>query len=294
MTSNGKKLAAGHGPVHVLVEEMVQKPMVAELIAKLRVDPVFRPVHCCRHGRHFYRVVERLCRFKTAIECADRSSPETIQRVSPTDRVWHLPPADIDALVHAIQVLESIGQQWGDELTEIEINPLAVFAEGENVMALDAVIVGKGRIEMNNVVSVVGIGETGMSKRSNKTSLSCGRMRHCRLWPMPAWTMDGIDGVIVAPSLADGFMMPSVSLCDYLNIYPKFTTAPSMGGAVGGTLVELAIFAINSGMCDNVLIVGGESRSSTIGRNNAVALLSNVSHPDYETPYGTLVPVFIP
>ena len=44
MTSNGKKPAAGHGPVHVLVEEMVQKPMVAELIANLRVDPVFGPV----------------------------------------------------------------------------------------------------------------------------------------------------------------------------------------------------------------------------------------------------------
>lgn len=145
MTSNGKKLAAGHGPVHVLVEEMVQKPMVAELIANLRVDPVFGPVIVVGMGGIFTELWNDYVVLKPPLTRAQiEAALKRLKGYRLLTGYRHLPPADIDALVHAIQVLESIGQQWGDELTEIEINPLAVFAEGENVMALDAVIVGKG------------------------------------------------------------------------------------------------------------------------------------------------------
>jgi len=145
-------------------------------------------------------------------------------------------------------------------------------------------------MNLKQTVSVVGVGETGMSKQSGKTTLQLWAEAALAAVHDAGLTMNDIDGVIVAPSLADGFIMPSVTFCDYMNLFPKFTTAPSLGGAVGGAMVNLAMMAIHSGACNTVLIIGGESRSSTIGRNNAVALLSNVSHPDYEAPFGTLVP----
>ena len=58
---------------------------------------------------------------------------------------------------------------------------------------------------MNNVVSVVGIGETGMSKRSNKTTLQLWADAALQAVADAGLTMDDIDGVIVAPSWLTDF-----------------------------------------------------------------------------------------
>jgi acetyl-CoA acetyltransferase len=143
---------------------------------------------------------------------------------------------------------------------------------------------------MNKPVSIVGLGETNMEKKTKKTTLEMQGEATLKAVKDAGISLSEIDGVIVAPSLSDGYIMPSVTFCDYMKIYPKYTLSPSIGGAVGSIMVENAILAINSGACDTVLVVGGESRNSKIGRNKTVELLSNVSHPDYEAPYGTLVP----
>ncbi|WP_209121658.1 thiolase family protein [Alkalihalobacillus sp. BA299] len=143
---------------------------------------------------------------------------------------------------------------------------------------------------MSIQASIVGLGETKMEKVSCKTTLELQGEAALNAVKDAGISMSEIDGVIVAPSLSDGFIMPSVTFCDYMNIYPKYTLAPSIGGAVGAMMVENAIHAINSGACETVLLVGGESRNNQLGRNKAIELLSSVSHPDFEAPYGTLVP----
>ena len=50
------------------------------------------------------------------------------------------PPADIDALAAVVgRIGDAIRSRT--EIAEIDINPLVVFAKGEGVMALDALIV---------------------------------------------------------------------------------------------------------------------------------------------------------
>ena len=55
------------------------------------------------------------------------------------------PPADRKAAAKAIAALSSFIADFADEVSEVEINPLAVFEDGKGCLALDAVIVAKGK-----------------------------------------------------------------------------------------------------------------------------------------------------
>jgi acyl-CoA synthetase (NDP forming) len=52
------------------------------------------------------------------------------------------PPADVDAVVRVVQVIDRLMQSVPD-VTEIDVNPLMVHAEGEGATALDALIVAR-------------------------------------------------------------------------------------------------------------------------------------------------------
>lgn len=139
------RLAQGRRQIPVIVEEMIEKPMAAELIANLRVDPVFGPVIVVGMGGLLTELLHDVVVLKPPL------APEDIVKGLERLKGYRLlagyrnrPRADVPALIEAIQALERIGRQMGDVLSEIEINPLAVFAEGEKVMALDAVVKGRG------------------------------------------------------------------------------------------------------------------------------------------------------
>jgi hypothetical protein len=50
------------------------------------------------------------------------------------------PPADVDAVVRAVQAIDRL-MQGAPELIEIDVNPLMVHAKGQGATALDALIV---------------------------------------------------------------------------------------------------------------------------------------------------------
>ncbi len=57
------------------------------------------------------------------------------------------PPVDRAAIVKILQNLSQLGMELGDCISELDINPLVVFAEGKGAVAVaaDAFIVGKER-----------------------------------------------------------------------------------------------------------------------------------------------------
>jgi succinyl-CoA synthetase beta subunit len=57
------------------------------------------------------------------------------------------PPADRKAAAKGIAALSRFIADFADEILEVEINPFAVFAEGEGCRALDAVIVAREKLE---------------------------------------------------------------------------------------------------------------------------------------------------
>ncbi|MCU1624321.1 MAG: CoA-binding domain protein [Frankiales bacterium] len=52
------------------------------------------------------------------------------------------PAGDIDALVRVVMSLQRLALEIGDELLEIDINPLLVLPEGQGVVAVDALVIG--------------------------------------------------------------------------------------------------------------------------------------------------------
>ena len=67
-------------------------------------------------------------------------------------------------------------------------------------------------------------------------------------------TKDDIDGLVT-----DGVAAPPIT-AEYIGIKPNFATGVTMQGASGATATMVAASAINSGICNTVLVVMGNSR----------------------------------
>jgi acetyl-CoA acetyltransferase len=65
----------------------------------------------------------------------------------------------------------------------------------------------------------------------------------------------------------------------------------SNGGATSCEMVAHAAAAIHAGYCNNVLIVTADKLLTGLSREQAVAALAdNAGHPQYERPYGPMIP----
>ncbi|ANN65133.1 acetyl-CoA acetyltransferase [Bordetella bronchialis] len=89
-----------------------------------------------------------------------------------------------------------------------------------------------------------------------------------------------VDAVFATTSQS---RMPTLALCEYLGIQPRYHDATNMGGASFMTMVGRAQAAIEAGLCEVALIAYGSTQRS-MGR-------ANVAAPDlnpHETPYRPL------
>jgi acyl-CoA synthetase (NDP forming) len=127
-----------------LVQKM-ESP-VAEILVGGRVDPEFGPLIVVGAGGVNVELYKDV-----AVRIAPISEAEALEALAATkiSRVldgWRgAPPADKKAAAKAIAALSSFIADFADEVSEVEINPLAVFEEGKGCLALDAVIVAKGK-----------------------------------------------------------------------------------------------------------------------------------------------------
>ena len=105
-------------------------------------------------------------------------------------------------------------------------------------------------------------------------------------------TMKDIDGVLVQPPF---FASPRYHMlvAEALGIYVKtLSDATSMGGASYGAQLQLAAWAIESGLATNVLVVAGEKlRTSELGGAQIMSA-SGAHNMDYEFPFGATVPSY--
>jgi hypothetical protein len=51
------------------------------------------------------------------------------------------PPADRGALAQALVELSALGEQLGERLETVDVNPLLVRAQGQGALALDALVI---------------------------------------------------------------------------------------------------------------------------------------------------------
>src|SRR5690606_32489525 len=107
----------------------------------IRRDPVFGPVVVFGAGGVLAELVE-----DTVVRLAPVTEDEALDMIGRT-RVGRLlqgfrnaPPGDLDALKRAISRLSRFAAADPASAPGIEVNPLRVFAAGEGVVALDALV----------------------------------------------------------------------------------------------------------------------------------------------------------
>ena len=95
-------------------------------------------------------------------------------------------------------------------------------------------------------------------------------------------TLGDVDGIFVAASQS---RMAAMSLVEYLGIQPNYFDSTQIGGASFMAHLTHAQAAIQSGMCETVVVAYG-STQRTVGRSTASAREPN----PYEDPYKPMMP----
>ncbi len=126
----------------VLVQEMLQPGL--EAIVGIKNDPVFGPAIVFGLGGIFVEVLkDAATRVAPLTEADARSMIEEIKGRALLGGVRGKPARDIDALVQILLKVSRLADELGDEIEELDINPLIIHEEGKGAAAADALLILK-------------------------------------------------------------------------------------------------------------------------------------------------------
>ena len=143
-------------------------------------------------------------------------------------------------------------------------------------------------------VGIVGVGHTKFGKSSVPfmEMLSQAALEALEDAGIKCIEGHGIDQVLVS-SMGAGMINRqhgvASALVDTLNLRPAMAETVENGPASGASAVKLAYMAIASGMCDVVLVVGGEMMRVVSGWE-ATDFVATMLHPEAEYSYGLTLP----
>lgn len=95
-------------------------------------------------------------------------------------------------------------------------------------------------------------------------------------------TLRDVDGVFGTTSQS---RLPTLALCEYLGLVPRYSDATNIGGASFMLHLSHAALAIEAGLCDVAIIAHGCTQR-TVGRGQAQVR----DHNPYETPFKPFLP----
>ena len=136
-----KLLSKTLGKGHLLVQEMVQG---TEVLLGARTDPQYGPFLMVGLGGIFVEVLKDVAiRLLPVDEREARDMLKELRGYKVLEGVRGQPPRDIDALVKAMVGLSEIFAAQRNHLSDMEINPIMVRAQGGGVAAVDVRLVRK-------------------------------------------------------------------------------------------------------------------------------------------------------
>ncbi|MBU3142986.1 acetyl-CoA acetyltransferase [Clostridium sp. CF012] len=146
-------------------------------------------------------------------------------------------------------------------------------------------------------VGIVGVGHSKFGKMSGGTFsdlLSMAAVQALDDAGVKTGIGHGIDQVFVA-TMGAGILNKqsgiASALVDYLNLRPAMAETIENGPASGASAIKLGYMAIASGMCDCVLVVGGEMMRVVSGWEGT-DFVATMLHPEAEYNYGLTLPAF--
>ena len=141
VVTNSKRFSPDAAVQGVLVQEMLKDGV--EVIIGTTRDPVFGHVIMFGLGGIFVEALQDVS-FRIA-PLTRRDAEEMIQEIKGYRVLQGMrgkPPADVDAIVDAILRVSQLVTDYPEEIEELDINPLVVFAEGAK--AVDALVTRRG------------------------------------------------------------------------------------------------------------------------------------------------------
>ncbi|RII11787.1 succinyl-CoA synthetase subunit beta [Streptomyces sp. YIM 130001] len=124
----------------VLVCQMVEKGV--EMVVGVTPDPLFGPTVTVGLGGVLVEVLrDAAVRVPPFGEDQARAMLRELRGHALLQGVRGAPPADVDALVEVVLRVQRMALELGDNLAELDINPLMVLPRGQGAVALDALAV---------------------------------------------------------------------------------------------------------------------------------------------------------
>jgi acetyl-CoA acetyltransferase len=139
---------------------------------------------------------------------------------------------------------------------------------------------------------ISGIAQTHLGELPDLTDIGINIQAATQAVADAGLTMKDIDGLILQPPF---WASPRyhILISEALGIYVKtLTDTTSMGGASYGAMLQLAKWAVEDGMCKNVLITAGEKLRTGHASGSAMMASVGAHNLDYEYPFGATIPAY--
>lgn len=140
-------------------------------------------------------------------------------------------------------------------------------------------------------VAVTGIGESPIGSTPDMDSINLYATACLEAVDDAGLERDDIDGLVTGYSLVDPKLMHSTVIADYLGLNLSYNESLRVGGATPFVGVCHAANAIQQDQCENVVVAFGDNRRTGFKKGGGVSsLASEVGHPEFENPFGPMVP----
>src|SRR5579863_2890668 len=139
----------------------------------------------------------------------------------------------------------------------------------------------------NGRIVIAGVAESDYGRVPNMTEMQLHAQALQRVLVDSGLRKEEIDGVFCSSQTMG---MPTVMLCEYLRIFPRYSDSTSIGGSSFEAHLNHAVAAIRAGKCDVALISYGSTQLSSRGRMLGTgARPASIPEDTYESPYGNIL-----
>ncbi|MPZ61890.1 MAG: thiolase family protein [Propionibacteriales bacterium] len=101
-----------------------------------------------------------------------------------------------------------------------------------------------------------------------------------------------VDGLITCTSRTDGWSNPVEALAHYLSMQPSYLANIDLAGASGVAMVHHAVMAVEHGLAETVVVLGGQDLLTRTSGPRVVEQLAQNGpmHPEFEAGHEALLP----
>jgi acetyl-CoA acetyltransferase len=140
----------------------------------------------------------------------------------------------------------------------------------------------------NGRIAIVGVAESDYGRVPHMTEMELHAQAIWRAMDDSGLHKNDIDGVFCS---SHSLGMPTVMLCEYIQLFPRYSDTTSIGGSSFEAHLNHAVAAIRAGKCEVALITYASNQLSSRGRMIGTGgRPATIPEATYESPYGnTLV-----